>query len=149
MAAGCRQLSYSIALPVQQQAAVIGKTHCSSAASKELVFDLSVACGFLQQPAHLVSACVQTTDCNGVTSTATVTLKYELPVVVNADSYSYSASPYTVTAAAGLLANDVNPASCVAQGKALTAVRTSAPASGTVTVSTAWPWHSCKPPGPH
>ncbi|WIA14215.1 hypothetical protein OEZ85_002754 [Tetradesmus obliquus] len=79
----------------------------------------------------------QTTDCNGVTSTATVTLKYELPVVVNADSYSYSASPYTVTAAAGLLANDVNPASCVAQGKALTAVRTSAPASGTVTVNPA------------
>jgi hypothetical protein len=79
--------------------------------------------------------CLQATDCNGVTSTATVTLKYVIPVTVNADSYSYSASPFTVTAATGLLANDVNPASCVAQGKALTAVRTSAPASGTVVVS--------------
>jgi hypothetical protein len=79
-----------------------------------------------------VSCCA---DCNGQVSTATGTLRYVIPVTVNADSYSYSASPFTVTAATGLLANDVNPASCVAQGKALTAVGTSASASGTVVVS--------------
>lgn len=101
--------------------------------SCSLVTSYRLHAAYLLLSCTACSCCVHA-DCNGQTSTATVTLKYVLPVAVTDDTYKYSASPLTVAAAAGLLANDVNPPNCAAQGKPLTAVRTTAAASGTVVV---------------
>jgi hypothetical protein len=76
-----------------------------------------------------------TADCNGQKRSGTVSLKYVLPVSAKDDVLFYSASPLSVTAALGLLANDVNPPACVAKGAALTVARITPATSGTATVS--------------
>jgi hypothetical protein len=57
---------------------------------------------------------MQVTDCHGQSDTATASLTFEQPIVANADSFTYTASPMVIDAASGLLRNDVNPASCAA-----------------------------------
>jgi hypothetical protein len=64
-----------------------------------------------------------------------VQLVFEQPIVAKADSYSYSSSPLTVTAATGLLNNDAVPPSCA--GIAPTFAVATPPTSGTVVVSDA------------
>jgi hypothetical protein len=59
-------------------------------------------------------------DCKGNKASATVTLKYEVPATAAADTYSYSKLPLQVAAATGVLANDRNAPSCIAQNKPVT-----------------------------
>lgn len=75
-----------------------------------------------------------TADCNGQKRSGAVSLKYVLPATAKDDVLFYSASPLSVAVLQGLLANDVNPASCVAKGAALTVARITPAASGTATV---------------
>lgn len=41
-------------------------------------------------------------------------LTFEQPIVANPDAFTYTASPLVIPASAGLLLNDINPASCAA-----------------------------------
>jgi hypothetical protein len=73
----------------------------------------------------------------GNVATAKVDLNFVIAGLAKDDSYSYSASPLSITAALGLLTNDVNAPSCASKGVALTASRLTATTAGLVTVNAA------------
>jgi hypothetical protein len=76
------------------------------------------------------------TDCNGVTSSAAVTLKYVAPPRAVADTYSYPGGSFTLVDSAatrGILFNDVNP-SC--PGTPLTPAVTNPTTKGTIALTT-------------
>lgn len=69
--------------------------------------------------------------------TAKADLKFVIAGLAKDDTYVYSASPLTITAALGLLANDVNAPACASKNAALQASRLTPTANGLVTVNAA------------